>query len=71
MGKYMGDYYWTRTDHDLAVLRSKKYNRLAKLRKEPMTYFNKREIQTLTEQMANIDAVLQARRDQTEMFKDL
>ena len=71
MTRYMGDYYWTRNDHDLAVLRSKKHNRLTKLRHETMTYFNQQEIRKLTEQMQQIDAVLAARREQTDMFKEL
>lgn len=71
MTRYMGEYYWTRNDHDLAVLRSQKHNRLTKLRHEPMTYFNQQEIRKLNEQVHQIDAVLTSRREQTEMFKDI
>lgn len=66
--KYMGAYYWTRNDYDLRVLRSKKYNRLTKIRREVMTWTVKREIATLQEQIGWIDAVLKARAEQTAMF---
>lgn len=66
--KYMGEYYWTRNDYDLRVLRSKKYNRLTKIRHEVMTWTVKREIATLQEQIGWIDAVLAARAAQTAMF---
>ena len=68
MTKYMGEYYWTRTDHDLAILRSKKYNRIAALRREVMTYTNLKEIRKLQEQMGWIDAVIEARKTQLGMF---
>lgn len=68
MGKYMGEYYWTRTDYDLRVLRSKKYNRLTKLRSEAATYLNMKERRQLTEQMAWIDAVLAARAEQKSLL---
>lgn len=68
MGKYMGDYYWTRTDHDLRVLRSQKYNRLTKLRSQAATYLNLQERRTLTEQMGWIDAVLAARAAQESLL---
>ena len=66
---YMGAYYWTRTSFDLNVLRSKKYNRLMKLQKEPATYLNIQERRKLAEQIRWIDAVLDARRVQTSMFE--
>lgn len=68
MTKYMGEYYWTRSDYDLRVLRSKKYNRLMKLRSEAATYLNMKERRQLQEQMGWIDAVLEARATQTELF---
>lgn len=67
--KYMGEYYWTRTDYDLAVLRSKKYNRIAALRREVQTYTNLKEIRKLQEQMGWIDAVLGSRKEQSSMFE--
>lgn len=69
MPKYMGEYYWTRSDYDLRVLRSKKYNRLSKLRSEPATYLNMKERRQLQEQMGWIDAVLEARASQLAMFE--
>ncbi len=65
--KYMGDYYWSRTTFDLSVLRSKKYNRLSALRRQPQTYLNIQEIKKLNEQINQIDAVLDARRLQTRL----
>jgi hypothetical protein len=65
--RYMGEYYWSRTTFDLSVLRSKKYNRVAALRRLPKTYLNIQETKKLNEQMAQIDAVLAARKDQEEM----
>lgn len=62
---YMGNYYWTRTDFDLNVLRSKKYNRLTKLRHEAQTYSVMKEIRTLLEQMGWIEAVLRSRSEQS------
>jgi len=59
--RYMGNYYWTRTTADLHTLRSKKYNRVSKLRSEAQTYFNLQEIKKLREQMSQIEAVLNAR----------
>lgn len=64
----MGNYYWTRTDKDLRVLRSKKVNRLTKIRHEPMTYFGQQEARKLAGQIDDIDAVLAARAAQTEVF---
>jgi len=69
MTRYMGEYYWTRTDHDLAVLRSKKYNRITALRRQAKTYTNLKEIRSLQEQMGWIDAVLASRKEQTSMFE--
>jgi len=63
---YMGNYYWTRNSHELKILHSKKYNRLTKLHREAKTYLNMQEIKKLTEQMRWIEAVLEARRLQTE-----
>lgn len=65
--KYMGDYYFTRTTHDLNVLRSKKVNKLTRLRHDVKTYFVMQEIKKLAEQIDDIDAVLASRRLQTEM----
>jgi len=65
---YMGAYYHTRTTFDLNVLRSQKYNRLAKIRKEVQTYTVMKEVRKLKEQIAWIDAVLQSRRDQQALF---
>jgi len=62
---YMGNYYWSRTNHELEVLHSKKYNRLTKLRREAKTYLNIQETKALVEQMGWIEAVLEARRLQT------
>jgi len=66
--KYMGTYYHTRTTFDLNVLRSQKYNRLAKIRKEVQTYTVMKEVRKLNEQIEWIDAVLQSRRDQQALF---
>lgn len=68
MSKYMGEYYWTRSDYDLRVLRSKKYNRLTKLRSEASTYLNLKERRQLQEQMGWIDAVLEARAAQRQLL---
>jgi len=68
MTRYMGQFYWTRTDHELAVLRSKKYNRLSALRRQVQTYTVLKEVRALTEQMRWIDAVLAARKEQSELF---
>jgi len=69
MTQYMGEYYWTRTDHDLAILRSKKVNQLNKLRGMVMGYWVKRDIQKLADQISQIDAVMNARKQQYEMFE--
>ncbi len=66
---YMGAYYHTRTTFDLTVLRSKKYNRLMRLRKEVRTYTVMKEVRTLVEQISWIDAVLESRKTQLDMFE--
>jgi len=68
MTKYMGTYYHTRTTYDLKTLRSQKYNRLARLRKEVQTYTVMKEVRRLNEQISWIDAVLQSREDQEVLF---
>lgn len=65
--KYMGEYYWTRTTFDLNVLRSKKINRLNKLRSEAHTYFVMQEIRKLAAQIDDIDAVVAARNEQMSL----
>jgi len=62
--KYMGDYYRTMESFDLRTLRSKKSNRVVKLRHEPQTYLNMQELKTLNQQIIWIDAELACRRDQ-------
>jgi len=62
--KYMGDYYSRQTTNDLKVLRSKKYNRVSKLRKEASTYLNMQELKKLIEQIRWIDSELACRREQ-------
>ncbi len=66
---YMGDYYLTRTTFDLNVLRSKKVNRLTKLRHDVKTYFVMQEIRKLAEQIDDIDAVLESRKLQTSFLE--
>jgi len=68
MAKYMGTYYHTRTTYDLNVLRSQKYNRLARLRKDVQTYTVLKEVRRLNEQIGWIEAVLQSRADQQALF---
>ncbi len=63
--RYLGEYYWSRSTHDLSVLHSKKYNRLTVLRREPKTFLNMQETKKLNDQMAQIEAVLEARRMQS------
>ncbi len=65
---YMGAYYHTRSTFDLTVLRSKKYNRLMRIRKEVQTYTVMKEVRTLVEQIGWIDAVLESRKTQLSMF---
>ncbi len=65
---YMGAYYHTRTTFDLNVLRSKKHNRLMRIRKEVQTYTVMKEVRTLVEQIGWIDAVLESRKSQLSMF---
>ncbi len=67
MSTYTGYYYTNRTTYDLNVLRSKKYNKLAKLKKEPDTYFNLHERVKLAHQLREIDAVLDARKLQQRL----
>jgi len=67
MAKYMGDYYRQKTVHELMVLRSKKYNRVSKLRKEASTYLNMQELKKLIEQIKWIDAELACRREQQSL----
>lgn len=62
--KYMGDFYARMSDHALAVLRSKKYNRVSKLRKEKSTYLNMQELKKLLEQIIWIDAEVRCRKEQ-------
>jgi len=69
MGKYMGDYYFTRTTYDLQVLRSKKVLRLTRLRHEVHTYFVMQEIKKLAEQIDDIDAVMRSRKLQTSFLE--
>jgi len=68
MSNYMGAYYHTRTTYDLNVLRSQKYNRLARLRKEVQTYTVMKEVRMLNQQIDWIDAVLQSRADQLSLL---
>lgn len=65
--KYMGDFYARMTEYDLNVLRSKKYNRVSKLRKEASTYLNMQELKKLVEQIKWIDAEIRCRHEQMEL----
>jgi len=65
--KYMGHFYQHMSEHDLNVLRSKKYNRVSKLRKEASTYLNMQELKKLIEQINWIDAEIRCRREQIEL----
>ncbi len=67
MSTYTGYYYTGRTTYDLNVLRSKKYNKMAKLQKEPQTYFNVHERVKLAHQLREIDAVLDSRKLQQRL----
>ncbi len=67
MLKYMGNYYATKTDRELATLHSKKYNRVTHLRNQASTYLNLQEIKKLNEQMLWIRAEQQCRIDQLEL----
>jgi len=69
MARYMGNYYWRLNEHELAVLRSKKYNRITSLRRQVQTYTILKEVRTLQEQMGWIDAVLEARKKATRLFE--
>lgn len=69
MAKYMGEYYRTRTTKDLQILRSKKMNRLNKLRSMPKGYFVMKEISDLAANIRDIDAVLEERKLQRALFE--
>jgi len=62
--KYMGEFYSRMSECELNALRSKKYNRVSKLRKEASTYLNMQELKKLLEQIRWIDAELNCRHDQ-------
>lgn len=69
MGKDMTSYYAQQTVVDLNRLRSQKYNRISRLRKEAATYLNLQELRKLTQQINWIDAELACRRDQIRLFE--
>jgi hypothetical protein len=69
MGKDMTSFYAQQTVFDLNRLRSQKFNRVSKLRKEAATYLNLQELKKLLEQIKWIDAELACRRDQMSLFE--
>jgi len=64
--KYMGYFYQNMSEYDLNVLRSKKYNRVSRLRKEASTYLNMQELKKLLEQINWIDAEIRCRHEQMD-----
>ncbi len=60
----MTSFYQYQTTQQLNVLRSKKFNRLTKLQREPATYLNMQERKTLNQQILWIDAELACRNGQ-------
>jgi len=60
----MSGYYRNRPTHELKTLRSKKFLRIQKLEREPMTYFTQRELRTQRSLLKQIDAELNCRADQ-------
>jgi len=69
MGKDMTSYYAQQSEFDLRRLRSQKYNRISKLRKEAATYLNLQELRRLTEQINWIDAEIRCRKEQMSLFE--
>jgi len=69
MSKDMTSYYAQQTVFDLNRLRSQKYNRISKLRKEASTYLNLQELRKLTQQINWIDAELRCRKEQMSLFE--
>jgi len=63
----MTSFYQFQTTHNLNVLRSKKYNRLSKLRSEPATYLNMQERKKLDQQIIWIDSELACRAGQMRL----
>lgn len=63
----MTSFYQFQSTHNLNVLRSKKYNRLTKLQREPSTYLNMQERKTLNQQILWIDAELACRAGQMKL----
>jgi hypothetical protein len=66
--KYTGHVYARMSEHELRVLRSKKYNRLTKLRREAATYLNMQERKRLEQQVVWIDAELECRASQMSLL---
>jgi len=69
MAKDMTSYYAQQSELDLNRLRSQKYNRISKLRKEAATYLNLQELRKLTEQIKWIDAEIRCRKEQMSLFE--
>jgi len=69
MNRDMTSFYAQQTVFDLNRLRSQKFNRVSKLRKEAATYLNLQELRKLVEQINWIDAELRCRKDQMSLFE--
>jgi hypothetical protein len=54
--------YHKRSTQELRVMRSQRYNRLARIESKPMGYFLLREAKMLRQVIIAIDAVIEARR---------
>lgn len=68
MPKDMYFLYTKKSDHELKVIRSKKYNRLQRLQSRRMGWFDLRESDALRSHIRQIDAILEARRLQLPMI---
>lgn len=69
MPKIVGSGYTRYGIYDLQKMRSRKVLELTRLRKKPMGYFVKRDIEKLTDQIAQIDAALRWHDEQLSLFE--
>ena len=65
----MSKVYSRMSDDDLRRLKGEKTRKLSKLRTEPLSYFNKRDIQRLEYQLRALTAEQTCRAEQLSLFE--
>jgi len=66
--RQMSQIYFNMPGKQLRTLRSKKYNKTLRMKKETLSWFGERELRRLEEQIRWIDAVLASREYQEKLL---